>query len=158
MELRRQMLVLCALIVAALPMWVALAEEKPKEPKRLTLTGQIVPIADLVKDIGSRLDPDAVSLWLALVTKDGKIYPLIKDSGSRMFYKDKALLKRPMRIVGRVLPGSQLLQVLEFHGLKQGKLIEIYYWCDICSIRRYEKNLCECCGGPMEKMEVPVKE
>ena len=41
--------------------------------------------------------------------------------------------------------------------LREGKLHEVYYWCDICSIRRGEKMTCECCGGPMELREEPLK-
>jgi hypothetical protein len=119
--------------------------------------GKVVPLAELVSGAGSRLDPDAAPYWLALVGEDGKVYPLVKDSGSRMFFKDPALLKRPMRLTGRLVPGSQLLRVTAVHSYVKGELHEVYYWCDICSIRRSEKNICECCGGPMELHEDPVK-
>jgi hypothetical protein len=117
-----------------------------------------VPLADLVAKAGSRLDADAAPHWLALVTDDGKVYPLVKDGGARLFFKDKALLNRPMRLTGRLLPGSQLLQVKAVHSLHKGQPYEVYYWCDVCSIRRGEKEIaCECCGGPMELREEPVK-
>lgn len=115
--------------------------------------GQVVPLKELVEKIGSKLDADAEPTWLALVTPQGDIYPLIKDDGSRMFFKDATLLKRPMRLTGHHLPKSTLLQVLEVHSMKDGKLHDLYYWCDICSIRRFEKNICDCCGGPMELHE-----
>jgi hypothetical protein len=127
----------------------------PKKTQQFT--GKVVPLANLVGKIGSKLDADAAPHWLALVTADGKIYPLIKEAGSRMFYKDRALLHRPMRLTGRLLPGSQLLQVLEVHSLRSGVPHEVYYWCDICSIRRSEKGQCECCGGPMVLREEPLK-
>jgi hypothetical protein len=92
------------------------------------------------------------------VTDDGKVYPLVKDGGSRLFFKDPALLNRPMRLTARLLPGSQMLQVLSARSLIKGEPYEIYYWCDICSIKRGEKMAaCECCGGPMELKEEPVK-
>jgi hypothetical protein len=119
--------------------------------------GKVVPLAGLVEKFGSKLDPDAAPNWLALVGEDGKIYPLIKDDGSRMFFTDSRLLNRPMRLTGRLMPGSQLLQVLEVHSYRAGELNEVYYWCDICTIKRFEKKACDCCGGPMELREVPVK-
>ena len=119
-------------------------------------TGKVVPLADLVGKVGSKLDADAAPHWLALVNADGKIYPLIKDGGARMFFKDKALLNRPMRLTGRLLPGSELLRVSAAHSLHKGVPYEVYYWCDICAIRRGEKNVCECCGGPMELREEPL--
>lgn len=132
------------------------ADESSKKPTYFT--GQVVPLKDLVEKIGSKLDADAEPVWLALVSEKGEIYPLIKDEGSRMFFKDPTLLKRPMRLTGKLLPKSSLLQVLEVRSLKNGKLHDVYYWCDICSIRRYEKNICDCCGGPMELHEDPLPE
>lgn len=120
--------------------------------------GKVVPLKDLVEKIGSKLDSDAEATWLALVTDAGDIYPLIKDDGSRMFFKDAKLLNRPMRLTGRLLPRSNLLQVVEVHSLKDGKLHEVYYWCDICAIRRLEKKICDCCRAPMELREPPLEE
>jgi hypothetical protein len=119
--------------------------------------GKVMPLADLLAKDGVQLDADAAPSWLALVGEDGKIYPLVKDSGSRLFFLDRELLKRPMRLTGRVLPHSQLLQVTAVHSYVKDQLHEIYYWCDVCSIRRGEKNTCECCGGPMVRREEPLK-
>jgi hypothetical protein len=134
-----------------------LAAARPAAPKDEAFIGKVVPLADLVAKTGSRLDDDAAPYWLALVTDDGKVYPLVKDGGARLFFKDKALLNRPMRLTGRLLPGGQLLQVQAVHSLHKGRPYEVYYWCDVCSIRRGEKDLCECCGGPMELREEPVQ-
>lgn len=143
---------------ALTPLFAAPAVPKKPAVKIEHFKGQVVPLADLVAKHGSRLDPDAAPHWLALTGEDGKIYPLIKDSGSRLFFKDATLLKRSMRLTGRLLPKSQILQVTAVHSIKQGRLYEIYYWCDICAIRRGEKNACECCGGPMELVFEEVKE
>ena len=104
-----------------------------------------------------RLDRDAAPYWLALVSDDGKVYPLVKDSASRLFFLDKALLNRPMRLLGRLLPGSQMLRVMAVHSVVKGVPHEVYYWCDICSIRRQEAGTCECCGAPMVLKEEPLK-
>lgn len=120
--------------------------------------GKVVPLGDILKKYGSELEPDAAPHWLALQTDDGKLYPLIHDAGGRTFYRDKRLLNRPMQIHGRLLPGSQLLQVLQVHSMKDGRIHEVYYWCEVCSIKRFsleKSGICECCGGPMEFREVP---
>jgi hypothetical protein len=137
------------------------------KPKLETLQGQVVPHdkqvtvpAAQLKQLGLELDPDAGSRWLALQTDDGKQYPLLQDAGSRMYYRDKTLLNRPMQIQGRLVPGTALLQVLQAHSLKEGKPHEIYYWCEICSIKRFsleKTGVCECCGGPMELREVLLR-
>jgi hypothetical protein len=139
------------------PLAITFAGPAPKTTKNEYFKGKVVPLAGLVEKVGSKLDADAGPYWLALVTDEGQIYPLIKDDGSRMFFKDAKLLDRPMRLTGRFLAKSQLLQVVEVHSYHKGELHEVYYWCDICSIKRFEKKNCDCCGGPMELREEPVK-
>jgi hypothetical protein len=127
------------------------------KPKNQHYKGKVVPLAKLLEKQGAKLDADAAPHWLALVTDDGKTYPLVKDDGSRMFFKDPKVLDRPMRLTGRVLPDTNFLQVVAINSYVKGELYDIYYWCNVCSIRRNEKMKCECCGGPMELREEPVK-
>jgi hypothetical protein len=128
------------------------------EPKTEDFDGKVVALAPLLEKFGAKLDSDAAPSWLALEAGDGKLYPLIKDDGSRMFFLDKRLLDRPMRLTGRLHPQSRMLQVLDVRSIIKGQLYEVYYWCNVCSIRRSEKKACDCCGGPMELREEPVKQ
>jgi hypothetical protein len=143
-----------ALVLCLTPLWLKAADPTGKSEH---FTGKVVPLADVVAGAGTKVDADAAPFCLVLVTDQGKTFPLIKDSGSRLFFQDKALLNRPMRLTGRLLPGSELLRVTDVRSVIKGQLHEVYYWCDICAIRRGEKNICECCGGPMELREEPIK-
>lgn len=162
--LSRHLSLVLACIFALVPLFATVGARTPaergKENSRTKIEhykGKVLPLADLLAKDGVQLDPEAAPHWLALAGEDGKIYPLVKDSGSRLFFQDRELLNRPMRLTGRLLPHSQLLQVTAVHSYVKGELNEIYYWCDVCSIRRNEKNICECCGGPMVRREEPVK-
>jgi hypothetical protein len=138
----------------ALGLTPLLAADKPAGS--VELTGKVMPLGDALAKHGVKVDADQNAV-LVLVTDDGKVYPLVKDDGSRLFYKDKALLNRPMKLTGKFVPGSQLLQVKSVQSLIKGVPHEVYYWCDICSIKRGENMICECCGGPMDLREDPVK-
>ena len=145
-------------VFAVLLVLVARATSAEPETKTVQLEGKVVPMAGILEKFGSRLDPEAAPHWLALVTNNGKTYPLIKDDGSRLFFSDPRLQNRAMRISGRLFQDTHLLQVLSVNSVKNGQLHEIYYWCDICSIRRNELlKKCDCCGGPMELREEPVE-
>ena len=145
-------------VFAVLLALVARATSAEPETKTVQLEGKVVPMAGILEKFGSRLDREAAPHWLALVTNDGKTYPLIKDDGSRLFFSDPRLQNRAMRISGRLFQDTHLLQVLSVNSVKNGQLHEVYYWCDICSIRRNELlKKCDCCGGPMELREEPVK-
>jgi hypothetical protein len=149
---------LLAATVAAVPLLLAgLAEPAPPAPKTEELTGKVVPLAGPLEKFGAKLDADAAPAWLALVTEDGKTYPLIKDSGSRMFFKDAKLQDRPVRLTGRMFGDTRLLQVLSVRTLVKGVLHEPYYWCDVCKIKRLEPNACDCCGAPLEFREESVE-
>ena len=145
--------ILLVVLVAPLPLFWHPLDAAPDE-KPSTFTGKIVPLKDVVEKSGVKLDRDAAPFLVALVV-DGKAYLVLKDDGGRRFYKDEKLLNREYRITGRLIGGT-LLQVLSVQSIKNGKPHDIYYWCDICAIRRYERNECECCGGPMELVEEPI--
>jgi hypothetical protein len=146
-----------ALAMSLVPLVAGRAQNPPAPFKTQFFNGKVVSLAGILDKAGVKIDPDASPHWLALLTDDGKVYPLVKDAGARMFFKDPLLLNRPMRLTGRLVAGSQLLQVVSVHSYRQGKLHEVYYWCDICTIRGYEKTICGCCGAPMELREVPAK-
>jgi hypothetical protein len=151
----RRLGVATALVLCLSPL---LAADKGKEPvKSQFYNGKVVKLKGLLEKTGVQLDADAAPHWLALSSDDGKIYPLIKDAGSRMFFADDRLLDRPMRLTGRLVGESRLLQVFQVHSYLKGELHEVYYWCDICAIKRFEKRACECCGAPMDLHEDKVK-
>ncbi|MBV9123580.1 MAG: hypothetical protein JO112_09500 [Planctomycetes bacterium] len=134
-----------------------LPADAPPEVKSQDYTGKVVPLAGLLEKFGAQLDPEAAPQWLALAATDGKVYPLIRDDGARMFFQDERLLNRPMVLTGRLYPETHLLQVLSVHSIVKGRLCEVYYWCSVCSIKGYEKKPCPCCGAPMELREDPVQ-
>jgi len=148
--------ILLALTLASLPALLT-AQQKPAADAPQYYTGKVVPLADLFEKQGTKMDREAAAQWLALVTDDGKIYPLIKDDGCRMFFKDATLLNRPMRLTAKLVAGTHFLQVFQVHSYLKGQLHEVYWWCDICIIKRFEKRDCDCCGAPMEFREVPVR-
>src|SRR6516164_8425885 len=88
-----------ALALALAPAWFSFGDSPPI--KSQVYIGKVVPLAGLLEKFGSRLDAEAAPHWLALVTNDGKTYPLIKDDGSRLFFADPHLQNRTMRISGR---------------------------------------------------------
>jgi hypothetical protein len=146
---------LLALGFALLPLCGGWANDKKSPEKHAFYTGKIVSLADLLKKEGTKLDDDAQVL--VLQTDDGKLYPLLKDIGSRMFFNDPKLLNRPMRLTARKVPHSEFLQVISFKSIIKGKLHDVYYWCDICAIRRTEPGRCDCCLAPLDLHEDPWK-
>src|SRR5262245_25901261 len=97
---RSALLVIFAAILGTSHAAAPFTSPKPEDVKPRYFEGKVVPLDDVVAKSGTKLDADAAPYWLALVTDDGKVYPLVKDGGSRLFFRDKALLNRPMRLWG----------------------------------------------------------
>jgi hypothetical protein len=156
MQIRLCLLIVLCLVSGLFPYRPAGAADEAAKTRQID--GKVVPLAGLLEKSGSKLDREAAPHWLALATDDGKVYPLIPDDGSRLFFKDSRLLNRPMRVTGRLFQDTHLLQVLSVNSIVKGELHEVYYWCDTCSIRRNELlEKCDCCGGPLQLREEPVK-
>ncbi|HYV37251.1 MAG TPA: hypothetical protein VE988_16205 [Gemmataceae bacterium] len=153
---RRRFALAFAVLIAATPAVLGMSRQDAGI-KWDHFNGKVSPLAPLLEKQGAKVDADAAENALALVAEDGKIYNLVKDNGSRMFYMDSGLLNRPMRLTARVIPGSQMLQVLNVHSYVKGQLHEVYYWCDICTIRTNEPGDCPCCSAKFVFREVPVK-
>ena len=158
MKLHKRFGICLALVLGLSPLLISRADDGAKAFKTQYYNGKVVDVASILAKQGVKLDVDAAPSWLALVTDDGTVYPLIKDEGTRMFFQDPVLRNKSVRLTGRLVGKTSLLQVVNVHSYRQGKLHEVYYWCDICAIKGYEKVKCGCCGGPMELREVRVKD
>jgi hypothetical protein len=143
----------CALFLTVgatlIPLCGGWAGDKQNPTKNQYYTGNVALLADILAKTKIKVDADAVPYQLVLQTEDDKLHPLIKDEGSRMFFADAKLLKRPMRLTVRAIPNSPFLQVINVHSIVKGKLHDVYYWCDVCAIKRFEAGICDCCGDPM---------
>ena len=156
-QFKKRIGLVAALLVALVPLAGGWAGGAKSADKNKFYTGKVVPLADLVAKSGTKIDADAAPLTLVLQADDGKIYSLVKDEGSRMFFKDAKLLNRPMRLTAQLIPNSQILQVINVHSVVKGKLHDVYYWCDVCVIKRFEAGICDCCGDKMVFREEPYK-
>jgi hypothetical protein len=153
----RRAALIFALCITSIPLLFAPFAGSAPEPTPQEFTGKVVSLSEQLEKSGAKLDKDAAPYWLALVAEDGKTYPLIKDTGSRMFFKDPKMLNRQVQLTGRVVGDVKMLQVLSVRTVVNGKLHEPYYWCDLCKIKRFEPGPCDCCNAPLEFREEPVK-
>jgi hypothetical protein len=142
-------LAFCGAWLAAAPP-VRAADEPAAEEHTETIRGKIVWAAEAMKRLhGVESDPDALETVAALETKDGQLYPIIRDARGRGFYKDPRLFGFDVELVVRRYAGSPLVQVIRVYTWKDGHRFEFDYWCDICAIPMYELKECECCQGPI---------
>jgi hypothetical protein len=124
---------------------VGQAEETPKF-KLEKLRGRVVfQNAALADEFGITTVPEAAERTLALQTADRRLLPLVEDVRGRAFRVDERLRKLDLELVVRRYEGLPGIQVLRVFEVAPEGLLELDYWCDVCSISMVEQKPCECC-------------
>src|SRR3989442_13553584 len=119
---KRRLAICLALALGLCPILLGQTGDGGKSFKTQYYNGKVVDLASILAKQGVKLDVDAAAHWLALVTDDGTVYPLIKDEGTRMFFQDPVLRNKSVRLTGRLVGKTNLLQVVNVHTDRQGKL------------------------------------
>ena len=91
-------------------------------------------------------------------TEGAKYVTLYRNALSEALFVDKRFKERELRLTGRVFPSSSLLEVSRFQWYRDGKLLDPYYWCEVCAIRGTDPGPCFCCQGKVELREAPASE
>jgi ABC-type cobalt transport system substrate-binding protein len=90
-------------------------------------------------------------------TESGEIYTLISNRLSCALFLDTNLQVKTLLLGGRVLPATRTFEVTHnLRSIREGKVHELYYYCDICSISGSESGPCMCCREPVRLVEEPA--
>jgi hypothetical protein len=86
-----------------------------------------------------------------------RCFTVLRTALSKRLFEDARYRDRDLRITGRVYPGTANLEVQVVQWWKDGALSEVWYWCDVCSIKGVDPALCACCQAPVELKEGPAE-
>jgi len=78
------------------------------------------------------------------------------DAGTAMF-ADARVRRRELQVTAQKTAKNEL-EVVHVQSVRDGKLYDIYYFCELCNIRAYAPGLCPCCRNEMEFRETPATE
>ena len=96
-------------------------------------------------------EPDA---RFEMRAKDGKVYSFLAGDTEAAVFTDGRVRQRDLQITAKLHPGNRL-ELIKVQSIKDGKLYDIYYYCQICNIRAYAPGLCPCCRNELEFRETP---
>ena len=113
----------------------------------MSLEGRIV---DIAKEFTAAYKADksdrAKEPVYGLKTADG-LYVILRTRDSERFWLDPRMRAHEMILNGRVFPDSRVLEVFNIQRRENGKVLDVYYWCDVCNIRAVTNDACACCQG-----------
>ena len=129
-------------------------------PEQAVVKGRLVCLAEeMARAHGAAVAPVHDHLWalkLDAPRKGLRYHTLLRTPTSEALFRDARFKDRDLRLTGRVDPGTSVLDVQLFQWWTDGELRDVWYWCDVCSIRGVDPGDCACCQAPVELREAPA--
>jgi rubrerythrin len=149
-------IVLSVLLSLSLYQNSAAQENKKASPPQVVLQGRVA----CLDESGHRLDAEKngnqANPVYELLTRNGKRYKFSPDDLMVPIFTESRVRKMELQITA-LLHENDLLELIKVLAIKEGKLYDIYYFCDLCNITAYGPGPCPCCFEPLIFIEKPAK-
>lgn len=123
-------------------------------PAIVELRGQVVCLSEEMQRLHGASVPEKHQHDYGLKAEGGLFYSLTRTTLSEGLLTDTNLHGRTLILKGRVFPKTQIFEVTgNIHAVKNGKLFELFYYCDVCSIKSSAPGACMCCREPVHLVE-----
>jgi hypothetical protein len=122
----------------------------PDEPKTVSLRGRVVCLTE-------ELDKLYRVLADCEKTSDGKFYPFLPTDSAAAVWMDERYRQRDLQVTARIFPQGQSIEVIKFQSWREGKLHDLFYYCDVCAISTHKPGPCDCCQDPVQFRETPAQ-
>ena len=138
--------------------WLALLVPGPSAATDITVEGEVVCGDTAHPHLTLSADQcKAGQGRYALKTGSGELYFFIPEDPRAEIFRDPRLWNRTLRITGRLRDESRL-EIIALRAVRDGRLYDVYYHCDVCNITTYSDGPCPCCQAPVEYRETPAKD
>ena len=180
---RTHVLVLAAILLGGFTLadsgGKAPAAKHPRDatPRPFFAAGRLVSLGEEMRSrYGADISPQSPTL-LGFLTEDGsdaevgsrdtdsrdtgpgstlRFFGLLHTYQSQALFSDPRFKERRLKLSGRVFPHTAILEVSRFRWFEDATLHDVYYWCEVCSIRGVDPGPCACCQGPVELRTTPT--
>lgn len=82
-----------------------------------------------------------------------RYYTILRTHFSKALFEDPRYRKHTLVVSGRLFPGTAIVELTRFRWIREGALREVFYWCEVCSIKTLDPGPCACCQGDVEFRE-----
>ncbi|MEW5978515.1 MAG: hypothetical protein AB1898_22190 [Acidobacteriota bacterium] len=80
-----------------------------------------------------------------LKTEEGQVFPLRSGDALGTLVSEKRLRSNRFQLTLRKEQGTPFFEVIRSQILRDGKVLDFYYFCEVCNITTYAPGLCMCC-------------
>ena len=150
--------IICSLTIsqalAAPASSMASQAKSSKAAKEIVVRGHVVCLDD--KGRPSKTCVEGAHRF-GLRTSDNKLYSFLTADSLAEMFEDPIVRERTLQITGNPI-GDNRLELIKVLSIRDGKLYDIFYFCDVCNITAYAPGPCACCRKEMELKETPALE
>jgi len=125
------------------------------QPGLVVLRGHIICLDATGKRLDALLACNGPNVRYSLSDKDGKLHDFSAIDASAAIFTDVRVRQRELQITAQVTAKHQL-EIVRVQSIREGRLYDLYYFCELCNIRAYAPGLCPCCRNEMEFRETPA--
>jgi hypothetical protein len=133
----------------------AAQEKKTASPPKVIVKGYVA----CLDESGQRRNADQVcdqpSVNYQLLASDGKRFQFSPDDLIVPIFTESRVRRMELQIQA-LLHEKNLLELEKVQAVKEGKLYDIYYFCEVCNITAYGPGPCPCCYEPFHFIEKPA--
>ncbi len=122
-----------------------------------SLRGRVVCLAEEMHAIYNTHLPTNHEHLYGFKTTEGQFYTILRTKLSEAIFVDQRVRDRELILSVRVIPKSNVIDVVTIKSVKDGVVHDLHYYCFICAIRTVDPAICLCCQEEVEFMEVPLE-
>ena len=123
----------------------------PSRGETVELRGRAVCLDAAHRREPCRTDSERFGLEAA----DGTLSAFPPEDVLAGIFKDARVRERDLAVRARPRPDG-IVEIIKVCSVKQGKLQDVHYYCEVCAITAYAPGPCPCCRREMELRETPL--
>jgi rubrerythrin len=129
---------------------------KPAEEyKEITVRGRMVCLDASGNQFAGQRHCDLHKERSGFVTGEGKLFTFWHEDSTGGMRTDPRVSKDQLQLTARLRVNDQL-ETIRIQAVRDGKLYDVYYFCDVCNITAYAPGPCPCCYQELEFIERPA--
>lgn len=94
----------------------------------------------------------------SLRTSAGQILTFLPTDTAAAVYDDVRIRERELLVTARPIAGTSFIEVIKLQSVRNGKVYDLFYYCDVCNISTHKPGPCVCCQEPVVFHEEPADE
>src|SRR5262245_27138309 len=127
------------------------ATSTPAPPPSIELRGRAV----CLDRAGHRQACGPAANRFALDDQEGRLHPFLATDTLAHIFDDPRVRDRDL--LGRAREAAaHALEIIKVFSVRDGKINDLRYHCEVCHIDAYVPGPCPCCGREMELVEEPL--